>query len=76
MTAPACVFCGNPCERWSPESEGYGNNPEPLAEFQQRCCNDCNMRLVVPARLALGSQNRAEYERIERLAQRAARADS
>ena len=37
-----CVICGK-------EFEGYGNNAEPVAEGL--CCNECNMEMVVPARL-------------------------
>lgn len=34
------------CQR---EYEGYGNNAEPVAAG--RCCDACNMSVVVPARL-------------------------
>ena len=37
-----CVICG--CEYTT-----VGNNAEPVAEGD--CCNDCNIRVVVPARL-------------------------
>jgi hypothetical protein len=30
---------------------GGGNNAEPVNEG--RCCNDCNMKVVVPARMSL-----------------------
>lgn len=30
---------------------GMGNNPEPLATFEERCCGDCNQTKVIPARL-------------------------
>jgi hypothetical protein len=49
--APKCVFCGEPCEEW-PGGHGYGNNPEPLASFPERCCGKCNSERVIPARLA------------------------
>ena len=39
-----CVLCGGICEL-------YGNNPHPLAN-EGRCCDDCNLNKVVPARLA------------------------
>lgn len=29
---------------------GYGNNPEPI-ESEGRCCDDCNNRHVITARL-------------------------
>jgi hypothetical protein len=38
-----CSLCGR---EWS----GYGNNPEPLAQFEERCCDDCNDAYVIPAR--------------------------
>ena len=40
-----CVICGR-------EFEGWGNNPDPVADHGQ-CCDDCNMMYVVPARLKL-----------------------
>ena len=42
-----CCLCGE-------EHEGFGNNPYPLCEdgdFESRCCDDCNTKLVIPARL-------------------------
>lgn len=37
------------CKR---EYEGWGNNPAPFAcDRGERCCDDCNDRLVVPARM-------------------------
>lgn len=42
-----CCLCGE-------EHEGFGNNPYPLYEegdFKSRCCDDCNTKLVIPARL-------------------------
>lgn len=44
-----CCLCGE-------ENEGFGNNPYPLCEDRDigklRCCDYCNMRLVIPARIA------------------------
>jgi len=42
-----CCICGR-------EIDGYGNNPEPYksAENGERCCDPCNMKFVIPARLA------------------------
>ena len=31
---------------------GYGNNPEPIKRFEERCCDDCNARRVIPRRIA------------------------
>ena len=40
-----CVLCGE-------DSIGWGNNPEPLKEFDDgRCCDTCNSTKVIPARL-------------------------
>jgi hypothetical protein len=41
-----CELCGE----WF---DGYGHNPEPLADFEEgRCCDICNDTKVIPARLA------------------------
>lgn len=40
-----CCLCGN-------LYIGYGNNPYPLSlNESDKCCNDCNMNLVLPARI-------------------------
>lgn len=44
-TTEICVLCGAPID-------GYGNNPEPLASYDDgRACDDCNTDRVIPARL-------------------------
>lgn len=41
-----CCICGEPIE-------GYGNNPEPyMSTDKGQCCDGCNLKFVVPARLA------------------------
>ena len=30
---------------------GHGHNPEPIKRFEERCCDDCNARYVIPRRL-------------------------
>ena len=41
-----CCICG--CK-----FIGFGNNPYPLVtDDESRCCDYCNMRLVIPARIA------------------------
>ena len=40
-----CVLCKRECI-------GYGNNPEPLSKMGQ-CCDDCNSKKVILARLKL-----------------------
>lgn len=39
-----CCICGEPIE-------GYGNNPRPY-KHEGRCCDACNSKFVIPARLA------------------------
>lgn len=41
----SCCICGEPYE-------GHGNNPSPLQK-EGRCCNACNLKFVVPARIEL-----------------------
>lgn len=38
-----CCICGEECE-------GYGNNPEPI-KHDGKCCDACNRKFVIPARL-------------------------
>lgn len=38
-----CCICGK-------EFSGYGNNPDPVKK-QGRCCDECNNKKVIPARL-------------------------
>ena len=39
------VICGK-------EFEGYGNNPDPVEDHGE-CCDECNLTVVIPARLAM-----------------------
>ena len=42
-----CSLCGKVCQGW-------GNNPYPLCDkddYESRCCDDCNMDKVIPARI-------------------------
>ena len=42
-----CCICGEPIE-------GYGNNPEPFMNADNgQCCDGCNLKFVIPARLEL-----------------------
>lgn len=42
-----CSICSN-------TFEGFGNNPWPFDQNKEdRCCDDCNIRFVIPARLKL-----------------------
>lgn len=38
-----CCFC-------SKEFDGYGNNPSPVRDVSEECCDDCNQNIVIPAR--------------------------
>ena len=39
------------CKMCGVESQGFGNNPQPLLEsVDDRVCYECNARFVVPAR--------------------------
>jgi DNA-directed RNA polymerase subunit RPC12/RpoP len=38
-----CVFCGT-------RIKGHGNNPSPARKWGG-CCNDCQLKIVVPARI-------------------------
>ena len=46
-----CCICGE-------EIEGYGNNAEPYEEGT--CCDACNIKFVIPARLSLLNNNTEE----------------
>lgn len=42
-----CCFCGEPIQ-------GYGNNPYPAnKEEDARCCDRCNLTIVIPKRFEL-----------------------
>jgi len=47
-----CYFCGEPYKN-------YGHNPEPLAKFEQRCCEACNDTKVIPTRIELAFRRQA-----------------
>ena len=49
-----CCICGEPLN-------GYGNNPVPYKE-EGRCCDACNIKFVIPARLAQMYNQEAEKE--------------
>lgn len=40
-----CVICGK-------VFTGWGNNPEPV-KHKGRCCDECNINVVVPMRIRL-----------------------
>lgn len=49
-----CVLCGK-------EIEGYGNNPAPLAD-EGKCCDSCNSKRVIPARLKAMKVNKMDED--------------
>lgn len=48
MEIQKCILCEK-------EFDGYGNNAQPLAEG--RCCDNCNLEKVIPARLQNQTKN-------------------
>lgn len=52
-----CAICGK-------ENEGWGNNPYPVkTNYEDRCCDDCNTKFVIPARIMLLSNQSTKHER-------------
>lgn len=57
-----CCFCGKELK------EKEGNNPEPIIEYDnistvgKKCCNECNERIVIPAREIFGMCKQAKIE--------------
>lgn len=43
-----CCFCGK-------EIVGWGNNPYPASK-EGRCCDECNVRIVIPIRIMMWSK--------------------
>lgn len=66
------------------EIKGYGNSPAPLNENEDaKCCDECNFKLVIPARIqelcgnaanehlfAIGSKNNEEAKMHEENAEK------
>jgi DNA-directed RNA polymerase subunit RPC12/RpoP len=50
-----CSLCGE-------VYTGFGNNPEPLKKYEERCCDTCNSRLVIPARINFIEERRNEQK--------------
>lgn len=44
-----CVFCHR-------SGKDFGYNPEPVKQ-EGRCCNDCNLKIIIPARLKMSIKN-------------------
>ncbi|MFZ4671462.1 MAG: hypothetical protein ACOYLT_05545 [Flavobacterium sp.] len=48
---PNCEFCNKTCENG-------GNSYDPIETFsweENRCCDECNLKIVIPTRVSLGS---------------------
>ena len=52
---PVCVICSKICDC------KYGNSPFPIKK-EGRCCSDCNMIAVIPARMRVLGINIKEDE--------------
>ena len=52
-----CVICGK-------AFDGYGNNADPVADGE--CCDECNMNIVVPARIEQIVADRRKEQKNER----------
>lgn len=56
MEKKKCVICGK-------EFEGYGNNAQPVKDGL--CCDECNMKVVIPERLKKSGLTEAKEEEIK-----------
>lgn len=45
--ANVCSICGE-------HYDGYGNNPEPVKDYHERCCDGCNKHFIIPWRMHYG----------------------
>ena len=48
-----CCICGK-------ETEGYGNNPHPVKDDGE-CCDECNVKVIIPARLKALEEKENSY---------------
>lgn len=51
-----CCICGK-------SFKGAGNNPDPIRKDGSRCCDECNMAYVIPARIKQFSEKTTPYEK-------------
>lgn len=54
MSKKVCVICNK-------EFEGRGNNANPVKDGQ--CCDECNSKYVIPARLDLVFRSKQNWNR-------------
>lgn len=53
-----CCLCGKEV------INSWGNNPWPLShDAEERCCDECNATMVIPARLGIIVNNRKSKEK-------------
>jgi len=53
-----CVICQKEFTEW-------GNNPEPIKNFNEgKCCNSCNNDIVIPYRIYLSHLDQSIQERL------------
>ena len=56
-TMNTCCICGR-------KYEGYGNDPWPVEKEQgKRCCDECNMNVVVAERIKIGKEGQTRTEK-------------
>ena len=46
-----CCLCDEPIQMNPITKWDKGNNPSPLGKEGDRCCDDCNVSVVIPARM-------------------------
>lgn len=61
-----CCICGTKCSGWGNNPQGAAWKNEngqveiPTYNENERCCDDCNSRYVIPGRLYQMSKNRQQ----------------
>lgn len=61
-TTSANIFGKSNCDLCGAEMHHYeGNNPYPIGDDGDKCCNICNSTQVIPERLGLKGKEREEY---------------
>ena len=54
-----CSICGKPMQ------EPYTANPEPLRNQEERCCHECDVLLVLPARMEQSRLSESEVSELK-----------
>lgn len=58
-----CSICGAPYEH-------FGNNPYPVRDVDERCCDKCNWEVVVPIRMNRPVRYLGTYAELQRMQKR------